>query len=287
MTYTSISHKITEDGPFKPEKDRYTLYLNYGCPFAQRAGIAMFLKGLDEYIQVVYSHFEMEDGLFVFNGKDDTDLEKENGFKKIKDIYVHSDPEYTGRYTIPVLWDRQTKKIVSNESADIVQIFSSSFNNISKNQSLNLRPDHLASQIDEFVDYYSKNLFFKVYQAVDPEKYEETFDTVFATIEKLNEFIKGKKFLFGDQITEADIKLYVVLIRFDLIFYPYFKLNWKMIKDYPVLLNYLRRLYQTRGFAETTNFYHTKGMYYTKVPGAIIPKGPCQDYLKEQVVDTL
>ncbi|KAN0053347.1 hypothetical protein ACTA71_009797 [Dictyostelium dimigraforme] len=290
MVITSINHDIAEKDV---EAGRYTLYLNNGCPFAHRTSIALGLKGID--IEVISSHYQFnDDGLWQFNGLDGTDLDKNNGFKTIKDLYTLSDPDYgaPAKFTVPVLWDKKTKKIVSNESGDIVRIFSTQFNSIAKNKELNFRPDNLTTKIDEFVDYYQKNFFFKIYQALDPQKYSETFDTVFATIEKLENYLgenNNTKYLFSDEITEADIKLFVVLIRFDVVLAPAFRLNWKTTRDYPNIFKYIRRLYQNPAIKPTVNFDYIKGMYYlgpySGYINKIVSKGPCMDYLDEPIVE--
>ncbi|KAM9963202.1 hypothetical protein ACTFIW_006426 [Dictyostelium discoideum] len=291
MVITSINHDVAEKDV---EAGRYTLYLNNGCPFAHRASIALGLKGLTDSIEVINSHFEFnDDGLWQFNGLDGTDFDKNNGFKTIKELYTLSDPDYgePAKFTVPVLWDKKTKKIVSNESGDIVRIFSTQFNSIAKNKDLNFRPDNLTTKIDEFIDYYQKNLFFKFYQALDPQKYSETFDTVFATIEKLEKYLSenNTKYLFSDEITEADIKLFVVLIRFDVVISPAFRLNWKTTRDYPNIFKYIRRLYQNPAIQPTVNFHYIKGMYflgkYSGYANKFIPKGPCMDYLNEPLVE--
>ncbi|KAF2076909.1 hypothetical protein CYY_001812 [Polysphondylium violaceum] len=286
---TSISNYISNDGTFKPEANRYHLYLGLGCPFAHRAHMALFLKGLEDVISYSCLHYTKdENDLWEFNGKDGSDLDVINGYKNIKELYDKTDPTYAARYTVPVLWDKKNNVIVNNESAQIVVIFNSQFNNIAKHPELNLIPESIKDKIDQENQYYAKNLVFKVYDAVNPDKYSETFDTVFSVLQQLDDkFKSGTKYLLGDSITDADIKLWVLLIRFDVVFYGLYKLNYKLVRDYPNLVNYVKRVYQISNISKTVNFDHIKGIYYTKatLQDKIIPKGPNNDYLNTPLIN--
>jgi len=278
---TSISNYITAEG-FQPEANRYHLYLGKGCPFAHRAHMALVLKGLEDVISSSCLHFTKDkDDLWEFNGKDGSEFDPINGFKTIKELYDKTDPTYAGRYTVPVLWDKKNSVIVNNESAQIVVIFNSQFNNIAKYPNVDLIPESLKDKIEQDNQYYLKNLGFKVYDATNPDKYSETFDTIFATLQQLDDRFKNSKYLVGDSITDADIKLWVVLIRFDVVFYGLYKLNYKMVRDYPNLVRYVKRVYQLPNINITVDFEHIKGIYYTKatLQDKIIPKGPNNDYL--------
>eukprot|EP01132_Coremiostelium_polycephalum_P004901 gene4901-6112_t len=279
---SSISRQISKEGPYQPEKGRYHLYVGLGCPFAHRALIALYLKGLEDVIDISIVHYEMKGGFWVFNGLDDTTLDKVNGFSNMQQVYLKSHPDYAGKCTVPALWDKKTSTIVNNESAELMRIFNTEFNEFAKYPEVDLYPESLRSEIDPLIEKLSSDFIFKVYTGSTQEKYEEAYKTIFKTLDYLEERLKGSRYLIGNKITEADIKLFVGLIRFDPVFHSFYKFNLKYIRDYPVLSDYLRDLYQTQGIKESVSIPHIKGIYYKKTDNPeprIIPLGPDLSYL--------
>ncbi|KYR01407.1 putative glutathione S-transferase [Tieghemostelium lacteum] len=281
-SFSSFANNITADGKFQPESGRYHLVVGLGCPFAHRALIAYKLKGLESAIDLSVVDFEMKDGYWKYFGHEGTTPDPLYGFQSIKQLYDKADPQklYTGKATVPVLWDRKTETIVSNESHDIVRIFNSQLNNLAKYPNVNLYPDETKAKIDEATDFIMKNIAFQVYKTTSQEEYELSFKTFFNGLENLNERLSKSRYLAGNAITEADIKLFVVLIRFEPAFYN-LKYNLYPLSHYDSLFNYIKDLYQNEFIKPTVNFYHIKGIYYTRssLPEPrLVPIGPNLDH---------
>ena len=270
----------TGEGGFKAERDRYHLYVSLACPWAHRTLIFRTLKGLEEIIPVtVVDPLMLENG-WVFRDGDGADADPLYGADCLWQIYTRADPDYSGRVTVPVLWDRQKQTIVSNESAEIIRMFNSAFDGLTGNRD-DYCPPELLGEIDEInalVYDRVNNGVYKAGFATTQEAYEENVLKLFETLDQLEERLSGQRYLVGDRLTEADWRLFTTLVRFDAVYVGHFKCNIRRIADYPALSAYLRDLYQVPGVAETVNFRHIKHHYYrshkTINPTGIVPVGP-------------
>lgn len=286
---------------FPPEANRYYLYVSYACPWAHRTLITRELKGLSLMISVSVVHWHMDDKGWRFPTQEELDETKATetdvgtkddlyGFERIKQLYYKANPEYSGRFTVPVLWDKKLETIVNNESSEILRMFNTEFNSLVDpgHAEIDLYPGPLQSRIDEINSWVYDNINNGVYKAgfaTDQGVYEKEVLNVFKHLDKLEEILKenaaeGGKFLIGNQLTEADVRLFPTLIRFDAVYHQHFKTNIRMIRhDYPYLHDWLRLLYwKIPGFKATTNFEHIK-KHYTKShininPHHITPLGP-------------
>jgi putative glutathione S-transferase len=265
------------DGGFKAEPGRYHLYVSLACPWAHRTLIFRRLKKLSEAIgvSVVEPHMLAEG--WVFNEAWPDDL---YGANRLYELYVKSDPAYTGRVTVPVLWDKATEKIVSNESADIIRMLNSAFDAFG-DASLDFYPEALRTDIDALNAIVYENVNHGVYKAGfarSQEAYEEAFRALFNTLDELDARLDEQRFLLGDRLTEADWRLFTTLARFDAVYVGHFKCNRRRIADYPNLSGYLRDLFQMPGVKDTVNFDHIKQHYYYSHasinPTRIVPLGP-------------
>ncbi len=283
---------ITPDGKaetsgnagFIAEPGRYHLYVSPACPWSHRTIILRKLKGLEEIISMsVVSPNMLEQG-WTFGGESNSDHDALYNSQYMHQIYTRANPNYSGRVTVPVLWDKKTHTIVSNESSDIVIMFNNAFDHIMHNP-LNFFPEHLTSEHAEICDFIYHNVNNGVYRcgfATSQHAYEEAFDQLFNALDALDERLSKQRYLLGEQITLADWRLFVTLIRFDAVYYSHFKCNRQRLAEFPNLSNYLRELYQYPGVAETTNMAHIKQHYYysqiTINPTQIVPKGPVLDF---------
>lgn len=265
---------------FPAESGRYHLYVSYACPWAHRTLIFLKLKGLDKHIDVTVVSPDM-----LSKGWTMRQPEPLYGYKQLHEIYTHAKPNYTGRVTVPVLWDKKTETIVSNESSEIIRMFNSEFNNITGNTD-DYYPEELREEIDSWNDFIYPNINNGVYRcglATEQEAYEEAFDNLFTALDKVDEHLSSNRYLLGETITEADWRLFVTLIRFDAVYVGHFKCNKMRMTDYKNLHNYIKDLYQQPGISEVTNFFHIKRHYYfshTMInPSQIIPAGPDLDLL--------
>ncbi|GAK84480.1 glutathione S-transferase omega [Vibrio ponticus] len=205
------------------------------------------------------------------------------GHKRLHQIYTQAKPDYTGRVTVPVLWDKKHNTIVSNESSEIIRMFNSEFNHLTDNN-LDFYPKHLRALIDEWNAFIYPNINNGVYRcgfATSQEAYEEAYDNLFSALDKVEQHLSTHRFLAGEQITEADWRLFTTLVRFDAVYVGHFKCNKQRIADYPNLQGYLKELYQVEGVKQTTDFYHIKRHYYFSHTGInptqVVPKGPDLD----------
>jgi putative glutathione S-transferase len=271
-------------GGFKAEPGRYHLYVSYACPWAHRTLIFRALKKLDNVITVsVVHHFMGADG-WTFAAGDGATGDTLYGFDYLHQIYTKSDPTYTGRVTVPVLWDRKKETIVSNESSEIIRMLNAAFDEWG-DASLDFYPERLRPGIDEVNALVYASVNNGVYRAgfaTTQEAYEEAFRELFATLDTLDERLGRQRYLAGERITEADWRLFTTLVRFDPVYFGHFKCNLRRIADYPNLSNYLRDLYQVPRVAETVNMHHIKAHYYGSHaninPTRIVPLGPELDY---------
>jgi putative glutathione S-transferase len=269
---------------FKAESGRYHLYVSYACPWAHRTLIFRALKQLQDVISVsVVDHYMGAEG-WTFYEKDGATPDHLFGYKRLHEVYSRADRNYSGRVTVPVLWDKQQNVIVSNESSEIIRMFNSAFDDFG-DASLDFYPEGLRRQIEEINALVYPNINNGVYRAgfaTTQEAYEEAFRQLFDTLDQVEMRLSKQRYLVGNQITEADWRLFTTLLRFDPVYVGHFKCNRQRIADYPNLSNYTRDLYQVPGVAATVNLKHIKAHYYgshkTINPTGIIPVGPELDF---------
>ncbi|GAA5628063.1 glutathionyl-hydroquinone reductase YqjG [Brucella sp. NBRC 12953] len=270
----------TGEAGFKAEAGRYHLYVAYICPWASRTLIGRKLKGLEDAISISVVEPALTNQGWRFGDYPGADRDGLNGATYMHEIYTKADPHYTGRATVPVLWDRQKQTIVNNESADILRMLNSGFGDLAS-ADFDFYPEALRSEIDELNEYIYPRLNNGVYRtgfATTQIAYEEAFRDVFKALAVLEEKLDGKgPFLFGESLTETDIRLFVTLIRFDAAYYGLFKCNLRQLKDYPALSGWLLRVLNIPGVRETVNIDHIKRGYYSIKalnPTGIVPVGP-------------
>jgi putative glutathione S-transferase len=277
---------VTQDGSsnFHAEPHRYHLYISYACPWACRALIFRALKGLEEVISFSFVEPLMLDNGWEFGPTGSETQDPINHKKYLYEIYQKADPHYTGKITVPVLWDKHSNTIVNNESSEIIRMLNSEFNAYTQN-TYDYYPMELRPKIDELNAFIYDNINNGVYKcgfAISQEAYEQAFDALFFALDKVEQILSAHRYLLGSKITEADWRLFTTLIRFDVVYFGHFKCNLRRIEDYPNLSNYLRDLYQVPKIKETVNFKHIKQHYYGSHrsinPTGIIPKGPAIDY---------
>jgi glutathionyl-hydroquinone reductase len=284
---SSFRHWITPDGSpgptgeggFKAEAGRYHLYVALICPWASRTLIARKLKGLEKAISVSVVEPALTDQGWRFGDYPGSNRDELNGATYLHEIYTKVDPTITGRATVPVLWDKQRQTIVNNESADIVRMLNSGFGHLADN-TVDLYPEDLRTEIDALNARIYPSLNNGVYRAgfaTTQEAYEEAFADVFGMLDELEEQLDGQAFLFGDRLTETDIRLFVTLVRFDAAYHGLFKCNLRRIADYPNLSAHLERMLAVPGVSDTVNIDHIKRGYYSIKslnPTGIVPLGP-------------
>tara|TARA_R110002110_G_scaffold119309_1_gene293713 strand:- start:17693 stop:18622 length:930 start_codon:yes stop_codon:yes gene_type:complete len=262
----SFRNQIASEQPvFKPESNRYHLYVSYACPWAHRTLIMRKLKSLQEHISVSVVHPYMLEKGWAF-GKDFIGTTGDDlfDFDHLSQVYTLSDPKISTSVTVPVLWDKQSKQIVNNESSDIIRIFNVAFNNITSNTE-NYYPQALQEEIDVWNDYIYENLNNGVYRcgfAKSQAAYEQACSNLFKVLEKLDGHLSNNEYLVGSELTEADIRLIPTLLRFDLVYYHHFKCSKKPLVDFKYLYQYAKRLYAMPAINGTTNFEHIKHHYY-------------------------
>jgi Predicted glutathione S-transferase len=279
---TAFRHRIGADGtsPFPPAAGRYHLYVSYACPWAHRTLIFRALKGLEETVTVSVVHpLMLENGWELDDGADPV-----NGARFLHQVYTLAKPDYTGRVTVPVLWDRQTATIVNNESAEIIRMFNAAFDGLGA-VGPDFYPEALRAEIDEVNDFVYPAINNGVYRAgfaTTQDAYDEAYDILFAALDTLERRLAGQRYLVGERITEADWRLFTTLIRFDAVYHGHFKCNRQRLADFPHLHAYVRELYQWPGVAATVHFDHIKRHYYgshrTINPSGVVPKGPILDF---------
>ncbi|GAM19519.1 hypothetical protein SAMD00019534_026940, partial [Acytostelium subglobosum LB1] len=277
---SSFRHMITKGGLYPPEPNRYHLYVSLARPWAHRTIIVRRLKGLRQIIGMTILDYFLSSEGWHFSEREGCDLDPINNYTYLSQVYHHANPLYEGRYTVPVLWDKKTSTIVNNDSGDIILMLNSEFNQWSTNPSLDLAPRELLPIIDETNSYIDdiNNGVYRCGFAADQQAYETAFRNVYSALDVLEARLSKTRWLVSDRLTEAEIRLFTTLIRFDIVYYGHFKVNKRMIKDYPALSNYLRVLYQNEAIKPTVNFYHIKHCYYESQrsinPSGIVPIGP-------------
>ncbi len=271
--------KNDSEAVFQPESGRYHLYVSLACPWAHRTLIFRKLKGLEPHLDVTVVCPDM-----LSQGWQMGLPEPLFGHTRMHQIYTQAKPDYTGRVTVPVLWDKKTNTIVSNESSEIIRMFNSAFNDLTGNHD-DYYPEPLRGVIDEWNDYIYPNVNNGVYRcgfATSQEAYEEAFESLFSALDKIDAHLATHRYLAGNKITEADWRLFTTLVRFDAVYVGHFKCNKQRIADYVNIQGYLKELYQIDGIADTTDFYHIKRHYYFSHTGInptqVVPKGPDLDF---------
>lgn len=293
-------HWVTADGSAGPSGDsgysaepgRYHLYVSLACPWAHRTLIVRSLKGLDDFIDVsVVSPLMLEQG-WTFNEAEGSSGDRVHGHQFHREVYTRANPNYTGRVTVPVLWDRHQDTIVSNESADIIRMLNSAFDKLTGN-SLDLFPEKLRPEIERWNERIYPAVNNGVYRAgfaTAQDAYEEAYGELFAELDHIDAHLASHRYLTGDELTEADIRLFTTLIRFDAVYHGHFKCNRQRLEDYRHLPRYVRDIYQLPGIAATVDFHHIKTHYYASHrninPTGIVPAGPAIDYAKAKAVSS-
>ncbi|WP_434139349.1 glutathione S-transferase family protein [Photobacterium leiognathi] len=275
---------ITGEAGFKAEPNRYHLYVSLACPWAHRAIIYRQLKGLDSMIPMSVVNAYMGENGWNFEAGDGVVSDPIFNAQFLHQVYTQADPDYTGRVTVPVLWDKHKQTIVSNESADIIRMLNSAFDDVGAVKG-DFYPQALRQQIDELNDFVYANINNGVYRAgfaTTQEAYDEAVIALFDALEVIEQRLSTQRYLLGDRITEADWRLFTTLVRFDAVYVVHFKCNLKRIVDFPHLWGYVRDLYQVEGIAQTVDIDYIKAHYYgsheTINPTRIIPKGPELDF---------
>lgn len=274
----------TGRGGFKAEAGRYHLYIARACPWAHRTAIFRELKGLQDMIGLSVTHWVMLENGWTFEAAPGVIPDTVNDARFLYELYAKSEPGYSGRVTVPVLWDKKTSRIVSNESADIIRMLNSAFDGIGATPG-DYYPEELRAEIDAVNKRVYDTLNNGVYKAGfagSQEAYDEAVVPVFETLDWLEEKLSRAAYVVGNRLTEADWRLFTTLLRFDPVYHTHFKCNLKRLVDYPALWAYTRRLYQHPAVAPTVNFVHIKGHYFQSHrwinPTGIVPKGPIVDF---------
>lgn len=275
---------ITGKAGFKAEENRYHLYVSLACPWAHRTIIFRQLKGLENIISLSSVNAYMGENGWSFELGDGVIADTINHVKYLHQLYTKAAPDYTGRVTVPILWDKKLETIVSNESSEIIRMFNAAFDDVGGNEN-NFYPEPLQSEIDKinkFVYQSINNGVYKAGFATSQDAYNSSVVELFSALDKIEVLLGDKRYLTGNEITEADWRLFTTLIRFDTVYVGHFKCNLKRIADYPNLWGYILDLYQQEGIAETVNIDHIKAHYYgshcTINPTGIISKGPIIDF---------
>lgn len=283
---------VTKDGApaegrtrgFRAEPGRYHLYVSLACPWAHRTLIVRKLKKLEDVISVDVVHHFMGDDGWTFLKEDGATGDSLFGSDYLHQIYTRADPAYSGRVTVPVLWDKHEGTIVSNELSEIIRMLNAAFDEWG-DVSVDLYPHGFHQEIDAINDRIYPAINNGVYRAgfaTAQDAYEEAFDQLFAALDEVEERLSRSRFLVGNRLTEADVRLFTTLVRFDPVYYGHFKCNLRQVRDYPNLWNYVRDIYQTPGVADTVDMRHIKAHYYGSHvainPTRIVPKGPDIDF---------
>ncbi|RWR96145.1 Glutathione S-transferase [Cinnamomum micranthum f. kanehirae] len=281
---------------FPAESGRYHLYISYACPWASRCLAFLNIKGLEKAISFtsvkpIWGRTKETDDhmgwVFPVSSTEEPGAESDplNGARSIRELYELASSNYSGKYTVPVLWDKKLKTIVNNESSEIIHMLNSEFNDIAENAALDLYPAHLQNQIDEVNEWVYEAINNGVYRCGFAKKqgpYEEAAMKLYQALDKCEEILSKQRYICGNTLTVADIRLFVTLIRFDEVYAVHFKCNKKLLREYPNLFNYTKDIFQIPGMRSTVNMEHIKRHYYGSHPSinpfGIIPFGPNIDY---------
>ncbi|KAF3972250.1 hypothetical protein ACB098_07G048000 [Castanea mollissima] len=281
---------------FPAEAGRYHLYISYACPWASRCLSYLKIKGLDKVISFTSVKPKWErtketdehmGWIFPASNTEEPGAESDplNGAKSIRELYELASTNYSGKYTVPVLWDKKLKTIVNNESSEIIRMFNTEFNDIAENTDLDLYPPHLQAQIDATNEWIYNGINNGVYKCGFAKKqgpYEEAVKQLYEALDKCEAILGRQRYICGSMLSEADIRLFVTLIRFDEVYVVHFKCNKKQLREYPNLFNYTKDIFQIPGMSSSVNMEHIKRHYYGSHPSinpfGIIPLGPDIDY---------
>lgn len=281
------------EGDFKAESGRYHLYVSLACPWAHRTLILRALKGLEDMISVSVVHWLMRENGWTFAEGPGVVPDTLNNAEFLYQVYTAAQPDYSGRVTVPILWDKQQRTIVSNESSEIIRMLSNAFDNIGAKPG-DYYPTALRNEIDAVNQRVYDGLNNGVYKAgfaTTQAAYDEAVAIVFETLDWLEEHLSRQRYLVGAQLTEADIRLFTTLVRFDEVYHGHFKCNYRQVMDYPNVWGFTREIYQLSGVATTVNMEHIKRHYYeshdTINPTAVVPCGPKPDFDAPHGRDTL
>ena len=284
---THFRHCIRADGstPFPPRAGRYHLYISYACPWAHRTLIVRKLKGLEDAISYDVVDWLLGPRGWSFESTNaGTTGDRVNGFEYLREAYTSTDADYNGAVTVPTLWDKQSGRIVNNESAEIIRMFNHEFQEVAANPNIDLYPEHLQQYIDELNDWIYPKINNGVYRCGFARKqgaYSRAFQELFEALDQVEEILSGSRYLTGAELTEADVRLFTTLVRFDPVYFTHFKCNQRRIVEYPNTWGYVRDIYQLPGVAETVNMEHIKHHYFVSHrqinPFGIVPDGPDLD----------
>ncbi|MGO9197978.1 MAG: glutathione S-transferase family protein [Acidimicrobiales bacterium] len=278
--------RVTADGSsgYPAETGRYHLYISWACPWAHRSAIVRALVGIEDAVSLSAVDPVRDGRGWAFREGPGFGPDPVNGFRFLKEAYLATDPEYDGHVSVPLLWDKQTSRIVSNNFPDISLDLGSEFRPWAKSR-LDLYPLALRAEMDVLNEQIYETVNDGVYRtgfAGSQAQYERNVGRVFETLDQLEERLATTRYLFGDEITESDVRLWVTLARFDSVYYSHFKVNLRRVSDYPSLWGYARDLYQHPAFSATTRFDHIKRHYYVTHgrlnPSRIVPAGPLLDW---------
>ena len=289
---SQFRHWITADGSagpsgsggFKAEPGRYHLFVSYSCPWAHRTIIFRKLKRLENVISMSLADKPKTEGWSYSNGIDDLQP-CDDGVFRLYQVYAAADSRYSGKVTVPTLWDRERRTIVNNESSEIIRMFNSAFG-AHTDAGYDFYPEDLRAEIDRINDIVYSHLNNGVYRAGfarSQEAYEEAASKIFVCLDMMEQLLGERRYLAGERMTESDWRAFPTLLRFDLVYYSHFKCNLRRIQDYPNMTNYLHELYQWAGIKDTLDLQKIKAGYYSQLnvnPTGIVPIGPILDHLE-------
>lgn len=279
---------VTADGEsgFAAESGRYHLYVSYACPWAHRTLITRKLKGLEPHVSVdVVDHLLPHEGWTLKGQSPRTAGDSVNGKESLRELYELADPRYEGSVTVPVLWDRKKNTIANNESSEIIRMFNAEFQAFAETAAVDLYPKELRAEIDEINDWVYRQINNGVYRcgfARSQSAYERAARDLFAGLDRAEAILSKRRYMAGNRLTEADVRLWTTLIRFDIVYVTHFKCNLRRLVDYPHLWGFTKELFSYRAFRETTDFEHIKRHYFESHesinPHRIVPIGPEIDF---------
>lgn len=281
---SSFRHTISADCQYTPESGRYHLYVSLACPWAHRTLIFRQLKQLEDIISVSVVMPEMRENGWQFGDQDSNFTDSLFDKQYLYQLYLKAAPDYQGRVTVPVLWDKKTNTIVNNESSEIIRIFNTAFNELTGNTD-DYYPTELRADINKINDRIYQTINNGVYRAgfaTSQDAYEQGFDKLFNSLDWLEEHLGANRYLLSNKLTEADWRLFTTLIRFDAVYHGHFKCNRNQLSDFHNISNYVRELYQFDHVGDTVDLAYTKTHYYGSHesinPTLIVPKGPVLDF---------
>lgn len=283
----SFNDVIEKGSNFEPEENRYHLYISRACPWAHRTALLRQIRGLQNIISMdIVDPVRNDEGWEFSPEKKNCTVESQNGFNYLREIYQKADSTYTGRVTVPILWDKKEETIVNNESEEIARMLNNSFRELGNN--VELYPESLQEEIDSTIQSVYEHLNLGVYKAgfaENQQDYQKAVRKIFEYLEKVDQRLENQRFLFGDRITLADVFVFPTLFRFDAVYHTHFKCNVQKITEFENLWEYTRDIYQTKNISRTCNLNHVKKHYYRSHldinPKGFVPIGPKLDFDKK------